>query len=197
MGIIAISTTGVPIFNGFDAGGRDAVANEIQDVCDGHPDISGTYHYHSGSSCILDSSKGETHSDLVAYAIDGFGLYGKYGENGKLLFTKDLDECHGHTHIILWDGKTKEMYHYHSSPDFPYTISCFRGTKSTVSGETVVSGSTNSASNGQTPQAPSAPKEAIDACVYKKEGNSCSFNGARGMVSGTCKTTSDGFACVP
>ena len=39
----------------------------------------------------------------------------------------DLDECHGHTHEILWDGKRVVMYHYHATWDFPYTIGCLRG----------------------------------------------------------------------
>ena len=42
----------------------------------------------------------------------------------------DLDACHGHTHAILWDGASKEMYHYHATWDFPYTIGCLRGTYS-------------------------------------------------------------------
>ncbi|MBI5052160.1 MAG: hypothetical protein HZB52_02705, partial [Chloroflexi bacterium] len=37
------------------------------------------------------------------------------------------DVCHGHTHEIEWDGKTVEMYHYHATAEFPYTVSCFRG----------------------------------------------------------------------
>ncbi|HTM68274.1 MAG TPA: hypothetical protein VL426_03145, partial [Candidatus Binatia bacterium] len=51
-GEVGISVTGVPIFNGFDAGGRDAVAHELQDGCGGHPQSSGIYHYHGGSGCV-------------------------------------------------------------------------------------------------------------------------------------------------
>lgn len=28
----------------------------------------------------------------------------------------------------MWDGKPAEMYHYHATLDFPYTIGCMRGT---------------------------------------------------------------------
>ena len=46
------------------------------------------------------------HSGLQGYAYDGFGIFGVYGEDGELLSTADLDECHGHTHEIEWDGET-------------------------------------------------------------------------------------------
>ena len=39
----------------------------------------------------------------------------------------DLDECHGHTHQITWDGQEMSMYHYHATWDFPYTVGCMRG----------------------------------------------------------------------
>jgi len=125
-GEVGIAVDGVPIFDGFDAGGRDAVAWEVQDACHGHPQMSGVYHYHDVSPCLDDSTSG--HSSLVGYAYDGFGIYGPRGEDGKVLTNADLDECHGHTHTIEWDGKQVEMYHYHATAEFPYTLGCFRGT---------------------------------------------------------------------
>jgi hypothetical protein len=44
-----------------------------------------------------------------------------------LLTSADLDECHGHTHAIPWNGKMVVMYHYHATWDFPYTVGCLRG----------------------------------------------------------------------
>jgi hypothetical protein len=120
-----VATTGVLIFNGFDAGKRDAVAYEVQDKCDGHPEKTGQYHYHDLSRCISDSGTG--HSGLIGYAFDGFGIFGLRGESGKELTNQDLDECHGHTHEILWEGKKVSMYHYHSTREFPYTVGCFKG----------------------------------------------------------------------
>ena len=32
----------------------------------------------------------------MGYAIDGFGIFGRYGDGGKALTSADLDECHGH-----------------------------------------------------------------------------------------------------
>ena len=46
-GEVGVMTTGVALFNAFDAGGRDAGAWETQDGCEGHPQISGEYHYHT------------------------------------------------------------------------------------------------------------------------------------------------------
>ncbi len=129
-GEVGIATTGVLIFNAFDAGGRDAVAMEVQDNCEGHPQAGSYYHYHGYSDCFKDTSKNGEHSALLGYAFDGFGMYGIKGEDGKELSTNDLDECHGHTHKITWDSKETSMYHYHFTHDFPYTVSCFRGTPS-------------------------------------------------------------------
>ena len=104
-GAIGILITGSVLFNALDAPGRDAVAHETQDACQGHPQQGGVYHYHSVSTCIDDKRLPGGHSALVGYALDGFGLFGRYGEGGKLLSSADLDECHGHVHAIPWDGK--------------------------------------------------------------------------------------------
>lgn len=127
-GEVGIMLNGIPIFNAFDAEGRDAAAHEVQDSCDGHPQITGQYHYHDLSNCLEERAAGDTHSELVGYAFDGFGLYGFRGENGELLTSADLDECHGHTHEIAWDGTNVVMYHYHATTEFPYTVGCHRGT---------------------------------------------------------------------
>lgn len=126
MGPIGILLTGAVFFDALDAGGRDAVAHETQDGCQAHPEMSGTYHYHSLTQCLADP--GTAHSTLLGYARDGFGIYGVRGENGQTLTNADLDECHGHTHAIEWNGATVSMYHYHATYEYPYTLGCFRGT---------------------------------------------------------------------
>jgi hypothetical protein len=126
-GAVGILITGAVLFNALDAPGRDAVAHEAQDACQGHPQPGGVYHYHWVSTCIDDKRLPDGHSALVGYAIDGFGIFGRYGEGGKLLSSVDLDECHGHTHAIPWNGKMVVMYHYHATWDFPYTVGCLRG----------------------------------------------------------------------
>jgi len=127
-GAIGVLKTGVVVFNALDAENRDAVAHEVQDRCQGHPERNGSYHYHNVSACIPEKAVATEHSPLAGYALDGFGIYGRYGENGQLLTNDDLDECHGHAHAIEWDGQTVNLYHYHATWEYPYTLGCFRGT---------------------------------------------------------------------
>lgn len=128
MGAVGIMLSGSAIFNGLDANGQDAVAHEIQDRCQGHPERNGTYHYHNLSTCLNDHGDPGSHSPLLGYAFDGFGIYGHRGEQGKELRNADLDACHGHVHEVLWDGERKSIYHYHATWEFPYTVGCYRGT---------------------------------------------------------------------
>jgi hypothetical protein len=123
-GQVGIMLTGAELFNGFDAGGRDAAAWEIQDSCQGHPEKTGTYHYHSLSSCIKDVSV----KTVIGFALDGSPITGpKVGDN-NMLTTNDLDGCHGIVSPVVLDSKTVTSYHYVMTQDFPYSISCFRAT---------------------------------------------------------------------
>lgn len=126
MGVIGVLNDGVVLYNGLDAAGRDAVAHEVQDVCNGHPDQSEEYHYHDIPSCIMNKATGP--STLVGYAIDGYGIYVERDKNGNLPTNADLDACHGRTSEVMWDGKLTNMYHYDATLEYPYTIGCFHGT---------------------------------------------------------------------
>lgn len=121
-GEVGVMTTGVALFNAFDAGGRDAGAWEVQDNCDGHPQNKGEYHYHTLSSCITDQSV----SKVIGYALDGFPITGPRVGPNNLLTTNDLDECHGIVSEVTLDGKKVTTYHYVMTQDFPYSVSCFR-----------------------------------------------------------------------
>lgn len=136
LGPIGVMLSGAPIFNSLDDAGKDALAHEIQDSCQGHPMGTGIYHYHSLSLCQEGSEEGEEHSPLVGYALDGFGIFGHLGEDGKVLNNDDLDACHGHTHTVDWDGSERELYHYHATWEYPYTLGCFRGTPVKLDGLT-------------------------------------------------------------
>jgi hypothetical protein len=131
MGMIGVALNGVAIYNALDEGGRDAVAHEVQDICNGHPQMSGQYHYHGPSACLPNQTANET---LIGYATDGFGIYSMYDAHGRKLADADLDECHGRTSEILWDGTRVSMYHYVLTREYPYTIGCFRGTAVRVPG---------------------------------------------------------------
>jgi len=125
MGMVGIALNGVAVYNALDDAGLDAVAHEVQDLCGGHPQGSGEYHYHGPGACQI-----EAHTlahTLAGYAMDGFGLFGLYDDQGEEITNANLDECHGHTHSIEWDGAESGMYHYHLTNAYPYTVSCYRG----------------------------------------------------------------------
>ncbi|TAL14484.1 YHYH protein [Patescibacteria group bacterium] len=129
-GVIGVMTTGVALFDAFDAGGRDAGAWEVQDSCSGHPQQEGQYHYHSLSKCITDINI----QTVIGYAIDGYPITGPTIASGNVLTTNDLDECHGIVSQINLDGKLMTSYHYVMTQDFPYSISCYHGTATTAPG---------------------------------------------------------------
>ena len=98
------------------------------DSCWGHP-YETEYHYHGYSwKCFPDQGAAGEHSPLFGYALDGFGIFGPRSENGELVTNAELDECHGHSHEIAWDGEAVAMYHYHTNGEYPYNVGCFRGT---------------------------------------------------------------------
>src|SRR5262249_42788690 len=121
-GQVGVMTTGVALFDAFDAGLRDAGAWEVQDSCQGHPEITGTYHYHSLSSCIADTSV----ATVIGYALDGIPITGPKVADHNILTTDDLDDCHGIVSTINLDGRQTNTYHYVMTQDFPYSASCFR-----------------------------------------------------------------------
>jgi len=198
-GEVGVMTDGVPLFNGFDAEDRDAAAHEVQDSCDGHPEVTSEYHYHSLSSCFKDIKE----STVLGFALDGFPITGPVQADGSYLTTDALDECHGTTSSINLDGKEVHMYHYVMTKDFPYSVSCFKGKpvnlqviKTNGLGGQGQQGGQSGLQSGQIPQPPQA---AFSVCSGKTTDASCSFSGQRGTVSGTCQMppgqTSE--VCVP
>ena len=195
MGMIGVALDGVPFFNALDDAGRDAVAHEVQDGCNGHPQHGGEYHYHGPSPCMKAMTDNNA---LIGYALDGFGIYSMYDENGRELTNNDLDECHGRVSSIIWDGKPVKMYHYVLTREYPYTVGCFRGV---VANE----GEMEPMMDRQRPlERPDRtgrhqpPAEALDACSGSSPGASCSFVSPRGdTLYGTCQSPADDLACVP
>jgi hypothetical protein len=128
MGAIGYATNGVAIFNALDALERDAVAHEVQDHCDGHPQKEGVYHYHSIPDCLTKGESTKKASGLVGYALDGFPIYGPRGSGGRVLTNDDLDACHGKVSRVFFEGRWQRIYHYVATYEYPYTVGCFRGT---------------------------------------------------------------------
>ena len=122
MGMIGISVTGVAFYNALDAAGRDAAAHEIQDLCDGHPQQGGQYHYHSASACL----PGVDGNEVVGWALDGYPIMGTRGADGAPITNEDLDACHGRAETVSVDGRSYD-YAYRLTAEYPYTIGCFVG----------------------------------------------------------------------
>ena len=185
-GEVGVMLTGVALFNGFDAGMRDAAAHELQDSCNGHPQRSGEYHYHSLSACIRNASE----KTIIGYALDGFPITGPMMGPGKYLTTADLDVCHGIVSEIEEDGGRKVTYHYVMTQDFPYSVSCFRAKPVRVA----PSDHAPRSLRGGGP-----PAEAIAACKGKATSSPCSFISPRGdEITGVCDTPPDRpLACRP
>ncbi|MBS7807357.1 YHYH protein [Variovorax sp. PCZ-1] len=133
LGMIGFALSGVAIFNAFDVQGRDAPAYEIQDLCNGHPERNGSYHYHDWSPCLAKDAAGKpyAHDEPVGWMLDGHPILGPImsdgGEDTKLITNADLDECHGRVGNVRVDGQIKRIYHYRFTMEYPYTIGCFKG----------------------------------------------------------------------
>jgi len=153
MGMVGVALSGAAIFNGLDATGRDAAAHEVLDACGGHPEQSGEYHYHNESDCLVAGVYEGAQSTLLGYALDGFGIYASL-ERGAVLTNEDLDVCHGHTHTIPWNGSLIDMYHYHMTKEYPYTVGCFMGEPTSVQSVPVAGLSTDAPPRMDTPPPP-------------------------------------------
>ncbi len=130
LGAIGVLNDGVLLFNALDGEGHAAsVAREVLGSCDDHPMQSGILHHHDVPSCLVAKAKGS--ATLVGYAIDGFGIYVERDTSGRLLTNANLDACHGRVSKVRWNGKNQRVFHYVATLEYPYTIGCLEGTKST------------------------------------------------------------------
>ena len=108
-GAIAVAVNGVPIFNPLNNRGEDANAIGELDNWGGHCGRADDYHYHLPPLHLQDQVGA---GNPVAYAVDGFPVYGET--------TDTLDEYLGKTNS---DGS----YQYHTIKEYPYFIAGMRG----------------------------------------------------------------------
>ncbi|WP_422082070.1 YHYH protein [Ulvibacterium sp.] len=108
-GAIAIAVNGIPVFNPLNNRGEDALAIGELDQWGGHCGRADDYHYHVPPT-HLEATVGA--DQPVAYALDGFPVYGET--------TEELDE---------YLGKFNEdgSYQYHTTDTAPYFIAGMRG----------------------------------------------------------------------
>ncbi|WP_138936225.1 YHYH protein [Roseovarius arcticus] len=128
---VGVALDGVPIF---------ADAPSIQqtghmpalDVCGGHIDPGGWYHWHATSTDIgtvfkaegvaADCALTQDASAMFGYAFDGFAMYGSTDVGGTV--PDDLDQCNGHIRPTADDSA---IYHYHATATFPNLPACLVG----------------------------------------------------------------------
>ncbi|MGI9506509.1 MAG: YHYH protein [Geminicoccaceae bacterium] len=122
MGMIGVTLTGVAFYNALDDAGLDAAAHEVQDLCNGHPQGKGQYHYHSSSPCL----PGADSNDVVGWALDGYPILGMREEDGRLITNAELDACHGRAEQVDVGGRSYD-YAYRLTREYPYVMGCFSG----------------------------------------------------------------------
>ena len=127
---VGVALDGVPIFadapSVLDRGHLPAL-----DVCGGHIDPGGWYHWHATATdietmleaegVVADCLLAQEPSALFGYAFDGFPIYGSLEADGST--PTDLDECGGHVSSI----GTDKIYHYHAAVTFPNLPPCLVG----------------------------------------------------------------------
>ena len=115
-GAIALAANGVPIFNPIKNNGRTdtLLAGEL-DKWGGHCGRGDDYHYHVAPIHLEDRiGRGKP----IAYALDGYPIYGYFEPDGSL--AKGLDWLNGHKDSF-------GNYHYHATKDYPYINGGFYG----------------------------------------------------------------------
>ena len=112
-GAIGLAANGIPIFNPINASGL--VSKDIGELDEfgGHSGRGDDYHYHT-APLHLESTSG---SKPIAYALDGYPVYGSLEPDGTKM--EDLDEFHGHE----YNGS----YHYHGTTSYPFMVAKMRG----------------------------------------------------------------------
>ncbi|MEQ9462650.1 MAG: YHYH protein [Haliea sp.] len=94
------------------------------DDCGGHVNPVEGYHYHASVGCAERGYDDDGHSGVMAYALDGYAIYGMSYADGSE--PDDLDACRGHTEL-------ERGYHYHAaSAAENMFIGCFSGEQGSV-----------------------------------------------------------------
>ena len=114
-GAIALAVNGVPIFNALNNRGDDAYLAGELDEWGGHSGRADDYHYHVAPLHLQEIVGANS---PIAYALDGFPIYGSTEPDGSPL--SELDELNGHFDV-------HGAYHYHGTNTYPYINGGMRG----------------------------------------------------------------------
>jgi hypothetical protein len=113
-GAVAIALNGIAIFNALNNRGEDSYTIGELDNWGGHCGRADDYHYHAAPLHLA----GPNGRLPIAYALDGFAVYGTNEPDGIPM--QSLDTCHGHK-------IANQVYHYHGTSTYPYVIGAMRG----------------------------------------------------------------------
>ena len=176
-GAIAVAINGVPIFNALTNKGTDAYLTGELDDWGGHCGRADDYHYHM-APFHLQAIAGK--KVPIAYALDGFPIYGETEIDGKPVV--GLDEYNGH-----FDAKKK--YHYHGTKTYPYINGGFKGVVKEVDGQV----DPQAATKGFRPAG--APLRGASITGFERLGNDSynltySLNGSNYQIKYTATLTS-------
>ena len=122
-GAIAIAVNGVPVFNALNNRGDDALLAGELDDWGGHCGRADDYHYHI-APLHLQTIVGK--KAPIAYALDGYPIYGETEVDGKKVI--GLDSFNGHF-------DSKKNYHYHGTKTYPYINGGFKGVVKEIDGQ--------------------------------------------------------------
>ena len=152
MGAIGVALNGVAFYSG--AVDTECTLLDVDDdtaewtsfdMCGGHSQQGGEYHYHFPPSCLITDAEarsptGTGHSAQIGWAFDGFPVYGPLYTGGVDASTV-TDACGGKEEALpevdnfmyryYVTGPTSDLYSLpHDTPSvdqFPYTFDCYAG----------------------------------------------------------------------
>lgn len=113
-GAIAVAANGIAIFNVHTNTGVDSYVDGQLDNYGGHCGRADDYHYHLAPLHLYNYTSPTV---PIAFALDGFAVYGSKEPDGVNMVA--LDGNHGHT----YNG----VYHYHGTTTAPYMIANMAG----------------------------------------------------------------------
>lgn len=109
-GAIAVAVNGIPIFNYHTNTGVDSYLDGQLDQWGGHCGRADDYHYHIAPMQLYSHT---SNTMPIAYALDGFAVYGNFEPDGSAMLP--LDANNGHY-------ANNGVYHYHGVATAPYMI---------------------------------------------------------------------------
>lgn len=109
-GAIAVAINGIPIFNYHTNTGVDSYLDGQLDQWGGHCGRADDYHYHIAPMQLYSNT---SNTMPIAYALDGFAVYGNFEPDGTTMLP--LDANNGHY-------GSNGVYHYHGVATAPYMI---------------------------------------------------------------------------